>query len=533
MSRAPSKSPGPRPAKSGGGSRSFERQRQREMQRQTRRRVSRNPRRSSATLRSMLRRVPTAAWICALIALLNATAWSIITPPFQGRDEVDHYAYVEHLAEKGTLPQEPTGLSTYSPGELGVITALHYGEVRFTSYTPSISSAAQQTQLAHAASSGAALTGPETAGGASSAPPLYYALQTIPFGLGGSNPLIQLQLMRLLSALLGAITVLLIYFFLREALPAVPWAATVGAICVALQPQFAFTTGSVNPDALIYALSAASFLCLARGFRRGLTLRLAVALGLVSAAGLLTYYSYIGIALGTVGALVVVAVRDARSRGRQALAAPALAIGLALSPAVLDALVKAGSGHTFGPASSVAGTIGLSSLWHEISYVWETYLPRLPGMTQYFAGISTWRDIWFDRSVGLYGWMDTMFPSWVDSLALILALPVALLCARELILRRQTIRARLPELGGYAIVALGLLVMLGVSSYSSNAIEHEEALGEPRYLLPLLPLFGAAIVLAIRGAGRRWMPVAGAAMVVLFLGHDLFSQLQAIARYYG
>ena len=28
------------------------------------------------------------------------------------------------------------------------------------------------------------------------------------------------------------------------------------------------------------------------------------------------------------------------------------------------------------------------------------------------------------------------------------------------------------------------------------------------------------------------MPVAGAPLVVLFLGHDLFSQLQVIARYY-
>jgi hypothetical protein len=309
----------------------------------------------------------------------------------------------------------------------------------------------------------------------------------------------------------------------------------VGAICVALQPQFASTTASLNPDALIYVLSAATFLCLARGFRRGLTLQLAFALGIVTAAGLITYYSYVGVALGAVGALLVMAVRDVRSRGRGALVAPASAIGIGLSPAILDALAKATSGHpAFGPASKVASsTLGFSSLLHEISYIWEMYLPRLPGMTQYFTGISTWREIWFDRFVGLYGWMDTMFPSWVDTVALIIALPVALLCAHELIAQRQAIRARLPELAGYAIVALGLLVMLGASSYASNVVEHAEALGEPRYLLPLLPLFGAAIVLAIRGSGRRWMPIVGAAMVVLFLGHDLFSQLQVIARYYG
>jgi hypothetical protein len=33
-------------------------------------------------------------------------------------------------------------------------------------------------------------------------------------------------------------------------------------------------------------------------------------------------------------------------------------------------------------------------------------------------------------------------------------------------------------------------------------VDHEIASGEPRYLL-VLPLFGAAITLAIRGPGRR------------------------------
>lgn len=31
----------------------------------------------------------------------------------------------------------------------------------------------------------------------------------------------------------------------------------------------------------------------------------------------------------------------------------------------------------------------------------------------------------------------------------------------------------------------------------------------------------------------RWISVAGAAMIVLFLEHDVFGQLQVIVRYYG
>ncbi|HTR88488.1 MAG TPA: hypothetical protein VMG62_00085, partial [Solirubrobacteraceae bacterium] len=190
------------------------------------------------------------------------------------------------------------------------------------------------------------------------------------------------------------------------------------------------------------------------------------------------------------------------------------------------------TGHPlFGYVSGTSSSGG--SIWEKLSYAWELYLPRLPGMTHYFPGISTWRSIWFDRSVGLYGWMDITFPNWVDSVALVVAVAVAALCCRELVLRRRALRRRLPELVSYGAIVAGVLLTIAVSSFDSDVIEHNGAFGEPRYLLTALPLLGAMVTLAVRGAGRRWIPVAGAALVVLFLGHDVFSQLQAIGRYYG
>jgi hypothetical protein len=58
------------------------------------------------------------------------------------------------------------------------------------------------------------------------------------------------------------------------------------------------------------------------------------------------------------------------------------------------------------------------------------------------------------------------------------------------------------------------------------------AYAQPRYLLPMLALFGAALALAARGA-RRWGPAIGCLLVVLVLAQDLFSQLQVISRFYG
>lgn len=534
MSRAPTRAP--KPGRGSGGARAFERRQRRERERVQRRRatLAGGRYRELPQLGALLRRVPVAAWICVAIAILNAVAWSIVTPPFEGRDEADHFAYTARLAETGQLPDREPGIRKLSSGEVAVTTGLRYGEVHFSSYQRSVASVAEQKRLEQLVDANYPLTNGPGAGEVSSEPPLFYMLQTIPYALGGANTLSKLQMMRLLDALFGGLTVLLVFFFLREVVPAVPWAATVGAICVALAPAVAFVNGSLNPDALLFMLSAAIFLVLARGFRRRLTIRLAICGGCAIAAGLLTYFSFLGVALGAVAGFVVLAVRDARGRGlgRSALKAPAIAIGIGVSPAVLDGLIKVTSGSSAFGAVSESSSAG-GSLWNEISYIWQLYLPRLPGMTHYFAGMSTWREVWFDRSVGLYGWMDTMFPTWVDNVALLFAAAVAVLCACELMRRRDSVRARLPELASYALIALGTMAVIGAASYRGDALRHETAFGEPRYLLVLLPLFAAAIVLAVRGAGRRWVPVVGAAMIVLFLGHDIFSQLQAIARYYG
>jgi hypothetical protein len=485
---------------------------------------------------ALLRRVPAAAWTCALIALLNATAWSLVVPPFQGRDEVDHFAYVEQLVENHSLPENGRENGTYSAEETLVLRGLHYKQVVHSPATPAISSVAEQRTLSSDLRAGASLRGSGEAGVATAEPPLYYALQAIPYVVGRGNMLLQLQLMRLFGALFGALTALLTFLFLREALPRAPWAATVGALCVALQPLFAFVSGSVNPDTMLFALAAAIFLCLARAFRRGLSRRLALVLGCLIAAGFLTKLNFIGLAAGVFVGLAVLAARrrQAGAGVRAALVPAVIAAGIGISPAILYVLRNLLASHAaLGSASQGSVLVSADSVFRELSYIWELYLPRLPGMTHYFAGLATYKDIWWDRSVGMYGWMDTMFPTWVENLALLPAGVLVLLCGRELLARGAVLRARSAELLVYATMALGVLVLVGASSYLSDIVSRAPAFGEPRYLLPLLPLFGAGIALAVRGAGRRWTYVAGTAVALLCFAHDLFSQLQVVARYYG
>ncbi len=109
---------------------------------------------------------------------------------------------------------------------------------------------------------------------------------------------------------------------------------------------------------------------------------------------------------------------------------------------------------------------------------------------------------------------------------------IAELAARALFAGRAALGRRGAELVVYATIALGLLVLIGLSSFLNR---EGEGLGfaEPRYLLPLLPLTAALLVLAVRGAGRRFGPLVGVFVFAVFLTHDVFSQLLVAARFYG
>jgi hypothetical protein len=487
----------------------------------------------ASSVRPAAGRVPKAAWVCGAVAWLSAASWGIVMAPFQVPDEPAHFAYVQRLAETGGLPASSS--VQYAPEEIVTLTNLDHNEVRYNALRGTISTAAQQQRLEHYFAQPIPRVGSGGAGVAAAQPPLYYALQTIPYGIAsGGNLLERLALMKLLSAVMAALTAFFAYLFLREALPAAPWAWTVGALGVALFPLLGFMSGAVNPDSGLAAVSAALFYLLARAFRRGLSPGLGVAIGVVTAVGFLTKLNFLGLVPGLALALIVLTRRAAQSRGsRAAYRSLAVTSAIGTSPVLLYAVINLFSNHPgLGLASvGLAQTGKQGSVFHEISYIWQFYLPRLPGMANDFPGLSSSR-LWFNRSVGLYGWLDTTFPNWVYNVALVPAGAIAALCASGLVASRTALRGRTWELAIYAVMSVGLLGLVGADSY----LEFPGRAGgytEPRYMLPLAVLFGAVFALAARGAGRRWGPVVGTLLVVLIFGHDIFSQLLVVSRYYG
>jgi 4-amino-4-deoxy-L-arabinose transferase-like glycosyltransferase len=484
----------------------------------------------SGSLRDTLRRIPAAAWICALVAIVNAVCWSVVSPPFQLPDEPDHFAYVQHLAETDHLPSS-SGFA-YPPAEANALAYLLHERVQFSQESHTIASQAEQQRLEAELALPLSRSEPGDAGEAASQPPLYYALETLPYELGSSGTLLDsLALMRLFSALLGGLTALFAFLFIREVLPGTRWAWTVGGLGVALAPTFGMMSGAVNPDALLFAVSSALFYCLARAFRRRLTRRLAIATGAAIAIGCMTKLTFLGLLPGAVVGLLALAIREARTAGRSAFRSLALALAVAAIPVGLYLIDDALSGRlTLKVLSGVVAFSGHhGSFLGAIPYVWQVYLPRLPGMSPAFHGISgSW--IWFEQLVGKYGWLDTTFPAWVVKVALIPAGLIAVLFVRALVVDRRALRTRWVELAVYILMSLGVLTIIGVDEYV-HRIPNEYM--QLRYVLPMIALMGTVLALAARGAGRRWGPVAGTLIVLVVLAHDLFSQLLVISRYYG
>lgn len=491
-------------------------------------------------VRRLVRRIPVAGRVCFLIAFVNAAIWGAIVPPFQVPDEVVHFAYAQYLAQTGKPP--PQGpLPQYSTEEevvlnqLDVVPVIGHAEQR--GVLTSIENSAVQRTLA-------ATSSPLGSGGASSAtnqPPLYYALEAIPYWLSPSHALLsRLAAMRLLSALLAGLTVLTVFMFMRELMPQTRWTWTIGALAVAFQPQFNFIAAGVNGDNLLYLTSALTFLLLLRAYKRGLTPRQGAAIGVVVAAGVLAKLSFIAFLPGIALTLLLLAWRAMPAGRANALRSLLATVAVAVIPVALYAVLNVVAWHrgglTAGGLASVTNsklTSGhLVTLNETLDYTWQLYLPRLPFMNHvYFVGyplIGTW----LDGTIGHFGWLDYTFPAWVYTVAKYLFLALVLLAPIGLLRLRSSARRLLPLFACFAVMIGGLLGAIGYAGVRYQ-LESGYQFAQARYLFPLLAFYALLLVLAARALPRRWAPVLGALLVLLAMTHGLFAETLTISRYYG
>ncbi len=486
-------------------------------------------------MRGAARRVGAAGWLCALAATLNAVAWGLITPPLQVPDEPQHAAYAQYLAETGSLPPRD-GAFVFSTEESTAFGTLRFNEIVGNPDGRPPWTAAEADAREQAIERGG---DPANGGGVSNVttyPPAAYALYAPGYWAGaavGDGFLDKLAAMRLISALLAGLTTLFVFLFLREALPGARWAWPVGALAAGVQPVFGFISGGVTNDDLLICASAAAFAVMARIFARGLTARRAVWLGIALAIGVLAKTQMLALAPGfALGVLAVVwrRPREERLRAlRDGAAGAAVLLGTIVAYVAINALAL--DRAATGGATNLQPAAESGSVVEKVSYAWQLFLPRLPFQTDLVPGFPLWDD-WFTGFVGRFGWLDFAFAPWVNVVAAVLAGALLALAAAGLWARKDAVGRRWPEAAAYALAAAGLMTAIAAVGYGyqkGSGFDFQQA----RYLLPLLPLYGAVVALAARGAGSRWGPSVGAAIAVLALGHGLFAQLLTLERYFA
>jgi hypothetical protein len=215
-------------------------------------------------------------------------------------------------------------------------------------------------------------------------------------------------------------------------------------------------------------------------------------------------------------------------------------VAVAALPVALYALLNVVAWHRGSPtAGGVASATnsalpggGVVTMHQTLDYIWELYLPRLWFMHHaYFSEYPVW-STWFNGSIGHFGWLDYTFPAWVYDDSRYLFYALGALAVAGLVWLRRGIRPMLPLFLCFGLMAVGLGAAIGYAGIRyrlANGFPFEQA----RYLFPLLPLYALFVVLAARGAGRRWGPVVGAALVLLAMAHGLFAETLTISRYYG
>ena len=217
--------------------------------------------RRSRTLAGRIRLTPAPlALLLAVTAVLGLAV--IVMPPLQGPDELDHFAYVQRLAETGSAPSSTvfSGAGSHSTEEQGALDLLG---LRATIANPtarpmwSDGRAAPLEQFEHNLPPNGRSDG-EGADPAAKNPPLYYAYEGVVYRLSPDTSLLGRQLLtRLASVLLLLTTVALVWVAISE-LTQRMWARVLATGVVALQPQLSFIGSIVNPDILLVTVWTAS-----------------------------------------------------------------------------------------------------------------------------------------------------------------------------------------------------------------------------------------------------------------------------------
>ena len=494
-------------------------------------------RHAAASALRPIRGVPVPLRLILAVAAIELVCWVSFAPPWQGPDETAHFAYAQHYAEIGdppikSFPKIGSGSESTQQG-----TAEEWFNLRSTVgllgarplFTTADRDAWDKIEPKFPKLNREDGYGPNSQ---AQNPPAYYIYETIPYKIVGPTHLLTTVFwMRLWSGLLFLAAVAFTWLAAGELFGRRRGLQTVAAASVALLPQLAYMGSIVNADVALTAIwSAFTWLAL-RLLRRGPGPTTLIPLAAVVALSIVTHGR--GLPLAVPGALAVVLafVRHRELRLRTLLpAAVALAIVVVALLYAFNATDDTGGSAYGGEARFVAGGFTLKGFFN---YVWQFYLPGLPGMATKIGPDYGFDQVFIYSFFGAFGSLEVGYPAWVYDVlhaAQILGL-VALIAA--LWIRRRSVARSWDALAVLATMAVALLFVL-------HFVAYRDMLGQPgdpvlvgRYVLPLVSLWALGIAAVASVLPRRVAIGFGGAIALTGVLLQLTGLGLVVTRFYG
>jgi len=225
-------------------------------------------------------RMPWAIWAFLLGFILLASAYSLVNPVFESPDEVYHYPYVKHVADGNGVPVQRIGEETLYEQE-GSQPPLYYLVSAMLTRWIDTGDIEDIRRLNPHARIGVSLAQDNKN------MVIHSDAERWPW----TGTVLAVHLIRFVSVMLGAGTVLCTYLLANCVFPRDPLLVWTATALNALTPMFVFISGSVNNDNLIILLSSIVILQLVRAMQSGPTLARSVLIGVCVGLGMLSKLS--------------------------------------------------------------------------------------------------------------------------------------------------------------------------------------------------------------------------------------------------
>jgi hypothetical protein len=478
-----------------------------------------------------LGRIPRPLLAVLCVVAVAGVAWTFAVPALQGADEGAHFAYVQKIADAHTIPWrgQDDGLleSAFAPS-VSSEQRLAWLWAGLEPLRGNLAARPLWTKEDERiwARQAATLTAADRRDGVGSEanrnPPLYYLSAVIPYEIARGSFFDRLYALRLYNVVLLLVTIGLTWLLAGELFARRREMQVIAVTAAGLQPVLLDTVTRVTPDALLMTLTTAALYAMTLLVRRGFSWRMVGWLALAVVAACFTQ----GRGIGLIGpALVAIGLAGWRrwgDRGRLVLRRHGIVLLWLVGAAV--ALVAFGLYATDFRPRHMAG------FW---SYLWQFYLPKLPGMSTPLGSPWSAGNVYLDRFFGTFVQFEVTLPTdALDALRLVIYAGFALLAVSAwrhrgaLWMRRDVVTV---------LVATLLLEILSLHAAAFRAllVNPADPVITGRYLVMLIPLFGIGVAGALAALpGRLRAGVSGATLAGLFL-----LQLSAfglvVARFYA